>query len=112
MKSVIEMYIENQEQVIKDKLFFIHNEILKTFDNIGQKISYGIPTYHLKKNIFHFAAYQNHIGIYPGPSVVEMFKNKFKNCKFAKGTIQIPNSIDFPKDDIKEIINYIKNKNL
>ena len=38
-----------------------------------EKISYQMPTFYLNGNLIHFAAYKNHIGIYPTPSGTEAF---------------------------------------
>ena len=41
-----------------------------------EAIKYRMPTFVLNGNLFHFAAYQNHIGLYPVPRGVTEFKHE------------------------------------
>jgi len=54
-----------------------------------EKISYAIPTFYLNGNLVHFAGYAKHIGFYPGASGIEVFKEKLKPYKSAKGSVQL-----------------------
>ena len=38
-----------------------------------EKISYQMPTFALNGNLVHFAAFKNHIGLYPAPTGMEAF---------------------------------------
>lgn len=49
-----------------------------------------MPTYYKDRNIIHFAASKNHIGLYPGEKAVEHFKNQLLDYQTHKGTIKIP----------------------
>jgi len=62
-----------------------------------------MPTYWKKKNIIHFAAFKNHIGIYPGDKAMEHFADKLKGYKTSKGAWQIPYNKPLPLDLITEI---------
>ena len=64
----------------------------------------------IKKNIIHFAASKNHIGLYPGEAVVAHFSNILDEYgfKYAKGSIQIPYTAEVPKDLIKQIAGWAK----
>ncbi|MEX2514142.1 MAG: DUF1801 domain-containing protein [Cyclobacteriaceae bacterium] len=67
-------------------------------------ISYKIPTYKLKGNLVHFAAFKNHIGFYPAPSGILNFEQRLEKYKYSKGTIRFPLDQDLPKEIIKEIV--------
>jgi len=41
-----------------------------------EAIKYQMPTFVLKGNLVHFAAYKNHIGFYPVPTGIEKFKKE------------------------------------
>ena len=71
-----------------------------------EKISYAIPTFFLKKNLVHFAAFEKHIGFYPGPTGIEAFKEELKPYKFAKGSVQFPLGQPLPKDLIRRIVEF------
>src|SRR5512137_729660 len=55
-----------------------------------EKISYQMPTFFLKGNLVHFAAFKQHIGFYPAPRGIEEFKEELSTYKGAKGSVQFP----------------------
>ncbi len=77
-----------------------------------EKISYGIPTFSLKGNLVHFAAYKHHIGFYPGASGIEAFKNELTPYKLSKGTVQFPLGQPLPLDLITQMVLFRVKENL
>ena len=74
-------------------------------------INYGIPTFKMKgKNVIHFGGFRNHIGLYPGSEVIEIFAEKLKKYKTSKGTVQFPLTEELPFDLIQEIVEFRKEK--
>ena len=71
-----------------------------------EKISYAIPTFHLKKNLVHFAAFERHIGFYPGSSGIEAFKEELKPYKSSKGAVQFPLGQPLPTDLIRRMVEF------
>ncbi|MBK5200439.1 MAG: hypothetical protein JJE21_02790 [Spirochaetaceae bacterium] len=61
-----------------------------------------MPTFYLKGNLVHFAAYNKHIGFYPTPSGIEAFKEDLSNFKSAKSSVQFPLNEPIPFDLIKK----------
>jgi uncharacterized protein YdhG (YjbR/CyaY superfamily) len=57
-----------------------------------EKIRYQMPTFALKGNLVHFAAYKNHIGFYPAPSGIEAFKPELAAYKVTKGPSNSPST--------------------
>ena len=102
-KNPIDEYIALQPLEAQPFLNQVRKTISSALPNALEIISYQIPTYYKNKNIIHFGAFKNHIGIYPGPKAIEHFKNKLKDFKHSKGTIQIPYNQSLPLDLIKEI---------
>ena len=88
----IENYIRQQEEKYQSDLEHIYHFIQQAIPEANEKISWGMPTFHKKHNIIHFACHKNHVGIYPGADGVEAFSEelKEKGYKFSKGAIQFP----------------------
>ena len=63
-----------------------------------EKISYQMPTFFLKGNLVHFAAFKQHIGFYPAPRGIEEFKEELSIYKGAKGSVQFPLDQPLPLD--------------
>ena len=63
----IDEYIEGFPSNVQKILQKIRKTIQKAAPDATEAISYAIPTFKLNGNLIHFAAYQNHIGLYPAP---------------------------------------------
>lgn len=81
---------------IQERLKIIRSVFLQEIPNATETISYGLPTFKLKKNIIHYAAFKNHIGIFPGADGVVYYLSKYQGYKTSKGTIQIPHDAEIP----------------
>jgi uncharacterized protein YdhG (YjbR/CyaY superfamily) len=77
-----------------------------------EKISYQMPTFFLNGNLIHFAAFKNHIGLYPTPSGTEAFKEEIAKYKAAKGSIQLPLGEPMPLKLISRIVKFRVAENL
>ena len=107
----IDEYIQAQDPAIRDRLKLIRSVISDAIPDAEERISWQMPTYWKGRNIIHFAAGKNHIGIYPGPEAVEAFLPRLEGYKTSKGAIQLPNSRELPLDLIKEIAVWSLEKN-
>lgn len=88
----------------------ILEELRKTITTLApeatEAISYGIPTFKLHGNLIHFAAYEHHIGLYPGSQAIADFAKDLTKYKTSKGTIQFPINQPLPLPLIKKIVKY------
>ena len=94
--STIDEYISAQPEELRPTLEKIRKTIKKAAPASTEKISWGMPTFWLGENLIHFAAFKNHIGIYPGDLNQLPFKQKLSGYKTTKGAIQFP--LDKPID--------------
>jgi uncharacterized protein YdhG (YjbR/CyaY superfamily) len=106
VKNVIDEYILEQREEIRDILNNIRNLLRETLPNAEEKISWRMPTYKGVHNIIHFAAFKNHVGIYPGPEAIEFFKDELIGYKTSKGAIQLPYDKEIPYELIAKIALY------
>jgi uncharacterized protein YdhG (YjbR/CyaY superfamily) len=84
----------------------LRKAILQAAPQATEAMSYQMPTFKLKKNLVHFAAYERHIGFYPSPSGIAAFKSELANYKSAKGSVQFPLSEALPLDLISKIVKF------
>lgn len=105
--SLIEQYIEGfdseKQQILKELLLIIRK--VAPADTV-ETISYQMPTFRYNGNLMHFAAFKNHIGLYPGPDSIQHFASELKAYKTSKGAIQIPLDKDLPQKLIESIVLY------
>lgn len=96
-------YLARQPEEVQPYLFQIDEAIRSALPDTMQKISWSMPTYWKKRNLIQFAAFQKHIGLYPGPEAVEAFAQQLQGYKTSKGAIQFPYEEPLPLDLIGEI---------
>jgi uncharacterized protein YdhG (YjbR/CyaY superfamily) len=77
-----------------------------------ERISYQIPTFYLKGNLVHFAAFKSHIGFYPTSSGTQAFEHELSAFDCSKGTIRFPVDMPLPLDLITRIVTFRVSENL
>lgn len=103
----IEEYISNFPEDVQVKLEEMRTLLHTLVPDAEESISYGIPTLkYKKKNLIHFAAFKNHIGLYPGAKTIEDFLPELSKYNTSKGTVQFPLSEKLPVALIKKITKY------
>jgi uncharacterized protein YdhG (YjbR/CyaY superfamily) len=71
-----------------------------------EKISWSMPTYWQTRNLIHFAAQRNHLGVYPGPEAIEAFKDRLAGFHTSKGSIQFLYDKPIPYDLIADLAKF------
>ena len=108
----IDEYIATFPGEIQNILEEIRATIRAAAPDAVEKISYQMPTFFLKGNLVHFAAFKNHIGFYPTPSGTEAFKEEIARYQGAKGSIRFPLDKSMPLDLISRIVKMRAAENL
>ncbi len=108
----IDTYIAGFPDDVQDILQNIRNVIKNAAPDAQEAISYQMPTFKLKGNLVHFAAFKNHIGFYPIPSGIEAFQEALSAYKQGKGSVQFPLDQPMPYDLIGRIVEFRVKENL
>jgi uncharacterized protein YdhG (YjbR/CyaY superfamily) len=108
----IDSYIAAFPPGTREKLQRIRETIKKAAPEAEEAISYGMPTFKLKGNLVHFAAFKNHIGFYPAPWGIEEFKEELSRWNGGKGSVQFPNDQPMPLNLISRIVRFRVKQNL
>jgi uncharacterized protein YdhG (YjbR/CyaY superfamily) len=102
----IDDYIARFPADVQRLLGRVRDTIRKAAPGAKEAIKYQIPTFTLGENLVHFAAYQKHIGFYPGPSGIEHFKKELSRFEGAKGSVRFPMDRPLPFDLIEKIVKF------
>ena len=94
--STIDEYIAEQPAEVQKILKKVRKTIHKAAPNAIEKISWRMPTFWQRENLIHFAAFKNHIGLFPGEVNRIPFKQRLKGYETTKGSIHFP--LDKPID--------------
>ncbi len=108
----IDEYISALPENIQPILEKLRQTIRKAAPNAEETISYAIPTFTLKGNLVHFAAFKNHIGFYPAPSAIEIFRKELLAYEGAKGSIKFPIDQPLPWSLITKMVKLRVKENL
>lgn len=108
----IDEYIAGFPTETQEILEQIRATIKKAAPGAEETIKYAMPTFTLKGNLIHFAAFKNHIGLYPAPMGIEAFKKELSVYKGAKGSVQFPIDKPMPLNLISKIVKFRVKKNL
>ena len=108
----IDEYITHFPKHVQEILEQLRVTIRNAAPDAAETIRYQMPTFRLKGNLVHFAAYKHHIGFYPTPSGIEKFKKELFAYKGAKGSVQFPIDKPLPFELIGEIVKFRVQENL
>lgn len=90
----IDEYIAGFPHDVRVVLEKIRATIKRAAPGAEEAISYQIPTFRLKGNLVHFAAFKKHIGLYPAPTGTAQLQEELSAYKGAKASVRFP--IDQP----------------
>ena len=110
--QTIDEYIAGFPEDVQEILQKIRMTIHEVAPEATEKISYQMPTFYLKGNLVHFAAFKEHIGFYPVPTGIEKFKKELSVYKQGKGSVQFPLDQPMPYDLIRKIVKFRAKENL
>jgi uncharacterized protein YdhG (YjbR/CyaY superfamily) len=99
-------YIDSFPQNIQATLQQVRQAIKEVAPKAQEVISYSMPAFKQKGILVWFAAFKNHIGLFPKVSAMEAFKEQLSDYQTSKGTIRFPLDKPMPISLIKEITRF------
>ncbi len=108
----IDEYIATFPDEVQKILQELRATIRASAPDAEEKISYQMPTFFLKGNLVHFAAYKNHVGFYPTPSGIEKFQQELSKYEGAKGSVKFPIDQPLPLTLVQKIVEFRVLENL
>lgn len=102
----IDEYIAGFPKEIQELLVQMRTTIKKAAPTAEETIKYAMPTFVLKGNLVHFAAFKNHIGLYPAPAGIEAFKKELSSYETSKGAIRFPLDRPLPLNLVSKIVKF------
>ena len=108
MFETVDEYIES----FPDEVQLILEELRSTIRNSAPEavevISYKIPTFKLGgKPLIYFAAWKNHIGIYPVPSTYEALDRELAPYRSGADTLRFPLRDPIPLGLIEKVVQFL-----
>lgn len=104
----IALFPDSVQQTLSKLREIVHEEA----PDAEEAIKYQIPTFVLHGNLIHFAAFKNHVGVYPTASGIEKFKDQLAKYVSAKGSVQFPFDKPFPFPLFRKMVKFRVKENL
>ena len=102
----IDEYINSFPPGIREILEQLRTTIHENAPGAQETITYGIPTFTLHGNLVHFGAYEQHIGFYPTPPVIQAFEDELAPYHHAKGSVRFPLDKPIPFDLVRRMVRF------
>jgi uncharacterized protein YdhG (YjbR/CyaY superfamily) len=106
-ENFIDNYITSASKEVQLKLHTIRTLIHQYIPNLIETSAYQMPTFKRKQNIIHFAVYQKHIGIYPGPVGIQYVSTIQNGLILSKGAWRISLEDDLPIDLFIKLLTFL-----
>ncbi|KAA6344994.1 hypothetical protein EZS27_007419 [termite gut metagenome] len=110
--KTIDEYIAGFSPDIQNTLNEIRIFIQLEVPDATERIAYGMPTFYLKGNLVHFAAFKDHYGFFPAPSGIDAFEKELAPYRTGKGTLCFPLNEPLPWDIIRKVIRFRVDENI
>jgi len=101
--ETVDGYIASKPEDVREILRRVRETIRAVAPEASEKISYRMPTFWQGENLIHFAAFKNHLGVYPGDLGRLPFAEKLAEYRHSRGAIQFPYDRPIPYGLIAEI---------
>jgi len=102
----IDQYIEGFPEETRKILTQIRETVREAAPEAVETIKYGMPAFTLNGNLIYFAAYKNHIAIYPAPSGNNAFNKEISSYRASKSSLRFPADKPIPSDLLRKIIKF------
>jgi uncharacterized protein YdhG (YjbR/CyaY superfamily) len=100
----IDEYIAGCPERVQQILETVRMTIREAAPDAEETIKYQMPTFMLKGNLVYFAAWKEHIGLYPPIAGDEEIEQAVARYKGPKGNLQFPLAEPIPYDLIRRIV--------
>ena len=104
--TYVEEYLASlTDDASRDALRHIRDMVHELASPVEETKGYGIPTFRYKdKNLVHFAAYKDHLSLFPASGAIAAFKKELAGFTVSKGTIQFTATKQLSDTLLKKII--------
>jgi|SRR5215471_6486323 len=104
--KTVDEYFSALPKKQRDILEGLRKTITQVAPQAEEVISYNMPAFKWNGMLVWYAAYKEHIGLYPRPSAMEAFKKELAGYKTSKGAIQFPIEDGIPAILVKKIVKF------
>ena len=90
----------------------LRKEIKKIVPEAEEAISYNIPAFKFHGMLIWYAAFKEHVSLFPKTTAIKIFSKELAKYEVSKGTIQFPVNKPIPFGLITKIVKFRVKENL
>jgi uncharacterized protein YdhG (YjbR/CyaY superfamily) len=103
--NTVDEYLEHLEPAVRAELVRIRTIAKQVVPDATEGISYGMPVLKLNgKYLIGFAAFKNHMSIFPGSEPIDLLSDELAERVTSKGTIQFTRETQLSEELIRQIV--------
>lgn len=102
MSADHQSHFDAQPTEVRERLLAIQAEVERRVPGAERCIGYRMPAFRKGRIFFYFAAFKNHIGVYPPVSGPPDLVERLKPYRGPKGNLSFPHKEALPLDLIGE----------
>ncbi len=110
--KTVKNYISNESPKIRKVLNQMRSLVRKAAPKATEKIAWGMPTLVLEGNLLHYAAFKDHVSLFPGSEPIKHFAKELSAYVTSKGTIQFPYEKKLPATLITKVAKFCVKRNI
>lgn len=96
--ATVEQYVGALTPGQREQFERLRSIVRTMVPDAGEKVSYGVPTFtHRDRYVLYFAAFKNHMSVYPTVGAVEATKG-------TKGTFRFTEADPVPEEVVRAIV--------
>jgi uncharacterized protein YdhG (YjbR/CyaY superfamily) len=99
----VEEYIAETPKDAQKRLREMRACLLKAAPGATESLKWSVPALSYKRILFTYAAFKNHISLFPTPAVIKAFAEELAEFKTSSSTIQFPLDKPLPVALIRKI---------
>jgi uncharacterized protein YdhG (YjbR/CyaY superfamily) len=101
----VDAYLQVVEPAKRTELERIRAIVRRACPDAAESISYGMPTFKYKgKPLVYYAAFKDHLSIFPTPGPSATLQDKLKDFATSKGTIKFTLEHNLSDGLVREIV--------
>lgn len=105
--ETMDEYIRSFPEPVRTTLEKVRKTVRDVAPEATEAISYQIPTFKINgKYLVYFAAWKQHIAMYPIPLGTEAFQNEIAPHRTGKGTLRFPMDRPIPWALVKRLVKF------
>jgi uncharacterized protein YdhG (YjbR/CyaY superfamily) len=108
--EIFESYLQHAPSSIQIRLKKIYRIFFEYLPQAQLVMSYQMPTFKGKKNLVHFAFYENHIGIYPGPQGITYLLTISPKLTTSKGAWRMLHAESLPVHTLNTLAQWLQDR--